>query len=150
MITALVVALLAALQAVAIWRRPDQVTWILVACFAVAVIVAGNVPLPERFTVLALLDYALVAAMIGPWAVTHSRRAQIIGAIGLLKLLGRLTYASHPYMDHWTFAAVMNCAFAVQVIVAGGMADGIGRWLSDHRWFGPARTAGLHRNGAER
>jgi hypothetical protein len=147
--TTLVVALLAALQAVAIWRKPDQVTWILVACFAVAVIVAGNVPLPERFTVLALIDYALVAAMIGPWAVTHSRRAQIIGVIGLVKLVARLTYASHPYMDHWTFAAVMNCAFAAQVIVAGGLADGIGRWLSDHCWFGRSRAAGLHRNGLE-
>lgn len=148
--TAVIVALLASLQVVALWRRPDRVTGILVACFAVAVIVAGHLPVTERFTALALLDYVLVAAMIGPWAVSIDRRAQVIGLLGLGKLVARLTYAGNPYIDHWTFAAVMNCAFAAQVIVAGGMADGVGRWFSDFARPYRARVSGLLRHGEVR
>jgi ABC-type Co2+ transport system permease subunit len=147
--TLIVMAVITVLLIAAVWRQPDQVTWILVGCFAAAVIIATKMPATERFTTLALIDYALVAVMIGPWAVKRCGRARIIGVIGLAKLVARLTYASNPYIDHWTFAAIMNCAFAAQVIVAGGLADGIGCWISDRRLFGRTSPAGLHRNGAE-
>lgn len=150
MTTAIILALLASLQVVALWRRPDRVTGILVSCFALAVIFASYAPVQERFVLLAILDLVLVTSMIGPWAILIDRRAQLIGLIGTAKLMARLTYASNPYIDHWTFAAAMNCAFAAQIIIAGGMADGIGRWVSDFGRTNRARVAGLLRHGEVR
>lgn len=36
------------------------------------------------------------------------------------------------YIDHWAFAAVVNCAVLLQLLIAGGLVDVIGRSI-DHR-----------------
>ena len=68
-------------------------------------------------------------------------------ALGVLQLGWRLfAYTVIPYINLYSFAAVINCAFAAQVIVAGGFADVVGRWIDRHWGEFFASRYGLARN----
>lgn len=125
----------------ALYRRPDATTVTVALSFVVAVALSIIIPGREVRTALAVLDAAVVLALLAVWAQWHSHRARHIAGIGLLKCAWAVPYTVFPYMNWNTYAAALNGAFVVQVLIAGGAADGIGAWIDRHarsvwgRWF---------------
>lgn len=131
--TALVFAALAGLLMAALWREPGRVTFILLGCFAAATLLSAYLPAAQLSPMLGVIDYVIVAAMLGPWAGDVDQRARMIGILSAAKLVARTFYISNPYISHWYFAAAINCGFALQIAIAGGLLDGVGRWVSNMR-----------------
>lgn len=132
--TAIVDALLGALVLVAIICRPGKIATVLAATFIGAISLAPLLAGVSQEAFLALLDYAVVFAMLVIWTKQDDMRAYTIGFIGLTKIM--FAFAFSPtvgflHVDNWVFAAALNCAFAAQVLVAGGMVDALGHRLDD-------------------
>lgn len=99
----------------------------------------------DRQAALGVLDAALVSIAAREWISGYDLRGWWIGLLGFAKIALRVGFVGLE-LDHMTFAAVVNATFIVQVFIAGGMADGLGRRLSDYlRGLGP-RGARLLRN----
>jgi len=130
-------------------RRGD---WRIVGTLALAFI-ASSIVGPQthgidRQVALSALDTVIVLLMLEPWTHDGDMRAYTVGFIGLAKLGCRLLYTSASYTSHTLFAIMINCAFAAQVIVAGGFVDALGLWLDRNlRLFFPRRYK-LLRDGA--
>ena len=122
-------------------RRKDagsDLTLTLIAAFVAAIVVIQvaqeAVPKANPLPYLLLVDAAVVgiAARIShtPF-VALSEQAKIVAGIGFLKIAFTISAVSFGMVNN-ARAAIINGAFVVQVIVAGGMADGIIAWLG-HR-----------------
>jgi len=136
-------------------RRNDpgsDLTLTLIAAFVAAIVVIQVVPRQEMLPYLLLVDAAVVgiAARISntPF-VALSEQARIVAAIGVLKIAFTISAVSFGMVNN-ARAAIINGAFVVQVLVAGGMTDGIIAWLG-HRVRGVSNRVGslLQRMGGE-
>lgn len=113
-----------------LWRkRCDKVLGVLTVAFIAAIVAGPLLHDTNRHVALAAIDYVIVFAMLGIWTVHGSMRAYSVGLIGLGKLIGRTLFYSAPFTNHYVFAVAINCAFALQVVAAGGLLDVLGRWL---------------------
>jgi hypothetical protein len=100
-----------------------------VASVAAAQIRHGN----DLRAILIAIDGLTASAMLWLWTLHHSQRARLVGSISFFNCVLGVWYMAVPHMVWQTYAAAINAAFVVQVIVAGGFADGISDWLA-HRW----------------
>jgi len=147
--TAIYLALAAALSLAALQRKRDWCTGVIAAGLIVSsVMIAAKPYSPLPF--IAAIDAMTCLAMAAIWTAFGSMRAWSVGLIGLAKAGATMTaYLVDASAIAWPYALFINAAFLAQVIVAGGWADGLGSRLD--RVF--ARIApvrhGLLRNGAE-
>jgi len=145
--TAIVDAVLTVLLIAAMVRRGGALTWILVTAFAASSLAGPLLHGIDRVAVLATIDAAIVLGMAAVWTHTYSMTAYSIGFVGMVKCGLRLTYATNPHMDHYVYAAAINCAFALQVLIAGGYTDALGNRLDGMLRRVLPRRYGLLRNG---
>jgi len=98
---------------------------------------------------VAAIDAMTCLAMAALWTVHQSMRAWTIGFIGLAKTGATVgAYLIDASAVHWGFAAFINAAFVLQVLVAGGWIDAVGiRLDSLFARIAPVRH-GLLRHGA--
>ena len=129
--TQAVFLLITALLALALYRRPDSLTLTLAAAFGAAMAVAAVWPPETRLPVTVALDGAVVAMAARLARVHLSDRAAVVVGIGTLKVEVALAAAYFGIVQH-VRAAGVNSAFIIQVLVAGGMANGIMAWVG-HR-----------------
>lgn len=120
-----------ALLLAGIWRRRSRhgrleiIFLVLGASMGVAIGLGAVLPRSQLVPMLSILDAAVVLAMMALWAHYHSGRARWIGAIGLVKCGWALWQQGVP-APYWNgYAAVINGGFILQLIVAGGWADGL-------------------------
>lgn len=82
----------------------------------------------DRTIAMILIDFATVMIMQEMRVTAHER---LISALAVLMIAVRLIFK--PYMDHHTYAAALNCAVVLQLLIAGGCIDQWGRSLD--RWL---------------
>lgn len=116
---------------VALWRvgaRPCVVvlgvnlfaSWIIGEAFI------GN----DRAVAMILLDLITILTLQELRTGPHER---LVAALALAMIIWRTaSYAIIPYTGRHTYAAALNCAVTVQLLIAGGWIDQWGRSL-DHR-----------------
>lgn len=140
------------LLAYATGKRPGPITAALVLSLAVSIASFAVVPRAEQLAAVLAIDAGLVAFMAflartAPPQIAET--ARIIMAIGTLKIVFAIA-AVLLELDHNARAAGRNGAFVVQIIVAGGMADGIIAWLGHRaRGLGDRARRVLHRVGVK-
>lgn len=83
---------------------------------------AGN----DRAVAMIMLDFATVMIMQEYHAGPHER---LVALLAVLCIANR--FMLKPYMDQHTYAAALNCAVVLQLLIAGGCIDQWGRSL-DH------------------
>ena len=136
-------------------RRKDagsDLTLTLIAAFVTAIVVIQVVPKAGQLPYLLLVDAVVVAIAA---RISHtpfialSVQSRIVAGIGVLKITFTIAAVSLGMMNN-VRAAIINGAFVVQVLVAGGMTDGIITWLG-HRVRGLGDRVGslLQRMGGE-
>lgn len=125
----------------ALWRRPEYITIAIALAFMAGLGVAEFWPKETRLPIIVMLDALLVAAMRWLAFRYDSDRARIVATIGACKI-GFVLIAALVDLHAHSRAAVINTAFMVQVIVAGGLGNGVLAWVG-HRWHG--LSAGLRR-----
>lgn len=113
-------------------RRP--VLFILALAMAVSWVAGAYLGGPARVTGFILLDLFTVFAI----RVWHDRpRDRLVALMSFIGICWAVLYMAVPYMNYWTYAAGVNCAVAVQLLIGGGMVDDLGRridhWL-DRAW----------------
>ena len=108
----------------ALYRRPDWVAGLLLAALVLATVLGWVTPATRLVGVAALIEALLSIGLLFVWTIYHSQRARLVGSIALMKGAWCVLMASNG-MDWLTFAIVHNSAFVVQVIIAGGCADGL-------------------------
>lgn len=149
--TAIVDAILGALVLLALINKPGKIVTVVTATFIAAISLGPLLAGVSQEAFLALLDYAVVFAMLVIWTKQGDMRAYTIGFIGLTKIM--FAFAFSPtvgflHAGNWVFAAALNCAFAAQLAVAGGILDGVGYRLDDLLRNLMPRRYRLLRNGA--
>lgn len=81
----------------------------------------------------AAIDAATCLAMLALWTRYTSMRAWTIGFIGLAKCGAHMAqYLVDPVQISWGYFYAINGAFVVQVLVAGGWIDAVGKWADRH------------------
>jgi hypothetical protein len=94
---------------------------------------------PSRIVALILIDLCTIFA-VNVW---HDRKHdRLVGLIALFGIVWAVAYMVVPYMNYWTYAAGVNCAAAMQLLIGGGMADDLGRRI-DH-WLDSVWPRGAH------
>lgn len=136
-----------------LWRGgTDRLIYWLGGAFIASLWISQHFAGIDRHAALAVLDAAVVAIATRAW-ISGDLRGWWIGFIGLAKVGLRLAvvggqYGAEYHVSGWVFAAVVNLAFAAQVIIAGGITDELGKRIADYlRSAGPLR-ARLFRNVA--
>ena len=124
----------------------DRMMLALAAAFVAAIAIANSLSGIDRDVAMSILDAAIVAVASRIWISHHDTRGWWIGWLGLIKIGGRFAYAGNPAVSHYLFAASINAAFIAQVIIAGGMLDGLGRRLAHYLRSAGPRRARLLRN----
>lgn len=118
------------LWCLAVWRvgcRPSVLA--LAAAMTGSWLIGGALHGTDRDVANALLDLGTILAIR---ATSCGARDRQVCAIALGMIMLRCAYMAGPYMDHYPFAVIVNCAVTAQLIIAGGMADGAGRRID--RW----------------
>lgn len=131
MVTEMAFAAYAALLALALWRRPQAITVVLAVAFMAAVAVGYAWPTETRLPVVISIEAAVVVAMAHLARKHRSDRASMVMAIGASKIAFAMCAAAVG-LHQPTRAAALNAAFIAQVLIAGGLLDGIIAWLG-HR-----------------
>lgn len=130
--TALVFAAIAVMVLRALVLRPQVITCVLAAAFCLAVAFTRVAHGEQLRALLVGIDALVVAAMFPIWARFRSQRARLVGAAGMMQV-GLAIYAGGMGVVWNEWAATENGLFGVQLLIAGGDADGVGTWLAD-RW----------------
>jgi len=137
-----------ALLAFAMGKRPGPLTAALGIALAVSIASFAVVPKSDQLAVVLAIDAGVVAFMARLARTTPpniAEPARIIMAVGTLKIAFAIA-AVLLVIDHNARAAGRNGAFIVQIIVAGGMADGLIAWLGHRaRGLGHRARRVLHR-----
>jgi hypothetical protein len=128
MVTVFVYAALGALLLWAWLRSRDRVVATLACAFVVSLFLGRMPPSLERQVCMIMAELAVVYGMRF-WC--YGRRAYFVGLIGFFVIGARLCYMSGWHINHSTYAAALNAAFAVQLVTSGGGADDIGRWFDN-------------------
>ena len=129
----------AILLIIALWRRPQAICVTLAVGYLLALPFAQMVHGDALRPLAIALDAGVVAVMVPLWYQFRSDRARLVGTIGFLKVVLGLTAAAGS-MQWGVYAAVNNGLFFLQILIAGGMADGIMAWLG-YRLRGVCRGA---------
>lgn len=134
LLNALIALAMFVLLGLAWGRRPGILVETLAVALIASLVVVATFDKPDQLPITLAIDAAVVAFMarlarLSPSEV--SEPARIIMAIGTIKIIFALTGAAVD-LNHNARAAARNGAFVVQVIIAGGMADGLIAWLG-HR-----------------
>ena len=121
-----------ALWLAAIWRAGGSVSVLVLAVNLSGSWIIGEATTGyDRAVAMILLDLGTILALRA-WG--EGARDRLVAALALAMIFWRSTYMAAPYINQWTYAATINCAVALQLIVCGGLADGLGRsvdsWLS--------------------
>jgi hypothetical protein len=124
----IVTAALVAFTVYALWRRPDWVASGLLLSLMVATVMGWTQPAARLPGMLGGMDALVSIAMLMVWTHYHSQRARIVGTVSLLKCAWAFLMSANS-IDWLFYAITLNAAFVFQVIVAGGMADGLVAWL---------------------
>jgi hypothetical protein len=124
----------------------DRLVYALAATFCLSVWAGTNLAGIDRQVTLSLADAALVFIAAHAWTRHYDLRGWWISWMGFGKIALRLGQSAEPFLDHWTFAAVLNATFIAQIIIAGGLADGLGRRIAHHLRSAGPRRARLLRN----
>lgn len=126
------------------WRRSgDRVVCTLAAAFIASLLLGLLSRSLERQVASIMAELAVVYGMRF-WC--YGRRAYFVGLTGFFVIGIRLSYMSGLHVNHSLFAAAVNAAFAVQVVISGGGADGVGRLFDDWLLRVWPRGSGLFRN----
>lgn len=125
MIDTIITLILICATVTALYRRPDWVAGILLAALFVATAFGWVMPATRIVGMAAGLDGLVSVAMLFVWTYYHSQRARLVGSVAFFKCCWCLVMASGSSLDWFTFAVVQNSAFIVQVLIAGGWADGL-------------------------
>lgn len=129
-LTAAIFAGMAGLLALALWRRPQAITLVLAGTFLAGVAGAAMLPPAARPLSVIVLDLAVVLAM-GHLVRRHrSARALVVMWISTAKIAFEIV-AALTGLHQPARAATVNASFVVQVLIAGGMANGILAWLGN-------------------
>lgn len=149
MTTLAIFALQGAAIIAALWySKADRIVVALLIAWAVASVVGPLQSGVARQPALCVIEAMTAVSMTLLWSAANNFRAYWVGLIAWSKVGLRLYYLTNPYIDHWWFAATLNCALIAQVVIAGGFADAIGHRMDDLlRRFFPRRHSLLH-NGA--
>lgn len=126
-------ALLGALMALTLTiTRCDRVAVTLFAGFTASVLLIPVVP--DHTVALALCDLGVVYGMRF-WC--NGPRAFFVGLVGFAKILTRTNALPLNDPNHFWYAAMINAAFAAQLLIAGGYFDGLGDLLRRKRprWY---------------
>jgi len=118
----------------------------LAGAFLLSLIVSETLHGMDRNAVFAVLDAFVVFVASRAWISDYDTRGWWVGGLGLIKIGLRLGYSAEAHVSHYLFAATINCAFVAQVVIAGGLLDGLGRRLADHLRSAGPRRARLLRN----
>ena len=116
----------AALLILALRHRPQAITVTLATGWVIAVIAAEFTPRASLLPLLLTIDAGVVVVMAQLARRYRSDRARIVMALGLLKVTMGIALAGGIWN---AFAAAYNAAFLAQVLVAGGLSDGVTGWL---------------------
>ena len=82
----------------------------------------------SRVIALLLIDLCTIFAV----KVWHDRaHDRLVALIALTSICWAVLYMAVPYINYWTYAAGVNCAAAMQLLIGGGMADDLGRRIND-------------------
>lgn len=133
MITLAVEAMLGTLLALTLTiTRGDRVSLTLAGAFAASVIVIPFAP--DHTVALTLCDFAVVYGM-RMWC--SGPQAYFVGLIGFAKIMTRTVFYLNGSSGFW-YASAINMAFAMQLLIAGGLCDGLGHMLRRKfpRWSG--------------
>jgi hypothetical protein len=126
----------------ALVRRPQLIVITLAIAFGLAVAAADVVRGGELRSVLMGIDAFVVITMWFLWGRYRSERAALVASFGLVKItFGIASAVSDVAGIVW--ASGNNALFVVQVLIAGGFADGVMAWVgrSYHRFH--SRQRGL-------
>lgn len=96
----------------------------LAASWWIGEVFAGN----DRAVAMILLDLALVLVLQELHTGAHQR---LVAFLAVVCIGIRASYASVPYTDRHTYAAALNCAVVLQLLIAGGWCDQWGRSIDD-------------------
>ena len=130
MLAEVVDALIAALLVLALWAKPQKITLILVAAYAASIIASHYRHHEALRPILVFIDAAVVVAMDWLYRRTGSTRARVVSTIGMVSIAWAFFSASTGL--HWNaYAAAVNGGFILQILVAGGMANGLMAWLGN-------------------
>lgn len=147
-INALVVLGIFVLLGYAIGHKPGALTFSLTVALGVSLISLATVPKSDQLAVLLAIDAGVVAYMARLARTSENdiaETARIIMIIGTLKIIFAMSGVLLE-LAHNIRAAVRNGAFVVQIIVAGGMADGLIAGVGDRaRGIGDRARRAFHR-----
>lgn len=117
------------LAALAIMQRRDACAWTLAIGLVASMLLAES----GQWSAMpgaASIDAVTCLVMLAVWTRHTSMRAWTIGFIGLAKCGASFgQYLVDPAQVTWGYAAFINVAFVVQVLVAGGWIDAVGNRL---------------------
>jgi energy-coupling factor transporter transmembrane protein EcfT len=114
------------LSVVAVLRRPDRITITLALTCAASIYLGQIVPVAKLPGLFATLDMLTAVIMLTIWTTYRSRRAQLVGFLAMVKCAWAVLFTASLGNSSWLiYAIVLNAGFVAQVIVAGGMADGL-------------------------
>jgi hypothetical protein len=146
MLTALTYSALVIMAALAMLRDKGWASTTLVACFALSAWLGPKIKAqPDHDAVMIILDLAVVYGM-RLWC--SGPRAYAIGVIGLSAIVLRTMHIGGLDIGKFSYALAINGALAIQLLIAGGFADGVGRWLGGGVNRVMPRVAGLFRHVA--
>lgn len=151
-INALLVLGVFVLLAYALGHKPGPLTISLAVALVISLASLKIVPKGDQLAVLLAIDAGVVAFMahlarISPPSI--SEPAKIIMAIGTLKIVFAVSGVLLE-LGHNTRAGARNGAFVIQILVAGGILDGLIAWLGNRaRGFGDRARRVLHRMEGE-
>lgn len=126
--TAAVYMTVGLLLVAALVRRPQWIVITLAVAFGMAVWAADIMRGGDLRSVLMGIDAFVVIAMWLLWERYRSERAALVASFGFLKILFGIA-AAMIGASGLAWASGNNALFIVQVLIAGGFADGVMAWL---------------------
>ena len=120
------------LLAAALVRRPQALTVILAVSFGLSVVSAQYAHGDSLRSVLMGLDGFTVIAAWLLWKTYLTERAALIAVIGTVKICFGIAAATVG-LSSLVWASGNNALFIVQVLIAGGFANGFMAWLGRGR-----------------
>lgn len=109
-----------------LWRRLGDLSWILFTSMVCSWIFAFRLGGVDRIVAMVMLDLSLILIVR---AVCSGARARLVAAVSLGLIVLRGAYLGDQYINHSHYAVLVNCAFVLQLLIGGGIADGIGHWV---------------------
>jgi pimeloyl-ACP methyl ester carboxylesterase len=104
------------------------VLFILVGAMVGGAMATGYLHGPDRVVAFILVDFATIIAV----KLWHDRsRDRLVSAIAILHICFAILYIVGSYINYWTYAALLNCGAMLQLLIAGGMVDDVGRRIID-------------------